>query len=54
MQRQLTLLILGGSGIDIEAINVEVIDVEAIDTVNPGVGRSTIDIEVIDDQHRGD
>ena len=39
--------------INIEAIDMEVIDVEAIDSVDPG-GRSMINIEVINDQCRGD
>ena len=34
-------------------IDVEVINVEAIDTVDPWGGASMIDIEVIDDQCRG-
>ena len=33
---------------------MEVINAEAINSVDPGGGRSMIDVEAIDDQHRGD
>ena len=46
-----TLLILGGGR---STIDVEVIDVEVIDTVDPWGGGSMVNVEAINDQHRGD